>query len=443
MRIRPTPEGKQGKEVATFILTFNAVVMILFTICYSYQLLYIPLVFIRKPKQIEATKLHRYAVVIAGRNESAVIGQLVDSLNEQHYPSNLLDTYVVADNCTDNTAEVAREHGAYVFERFDTVKKGKSWALDYAFKKLMWDPEFADKNYEGFFVFDADNVVDPDFTLEMNKQFDNGARIVTSFRNSKNYDSSWISAGSSLWYLREGKYLSQAREVLKNGSCLISGTGFLVSREVVEEEGGWCHHLLTEDIEFSIDHIMHGDRIAFAPKAMVYDEQPLTLTQSWNQRMRWARGFYQVLIRYGAGLFKSIGTRGFASFDALMTIAPAMVLSILSVVVNGICLLYGFLDLSLTDTIVMATTSSMFFTVFNFYLLFFTFAALTTFTEWDKIHAPKKNKIKYMFTFPIFMFTYLPIAIIAMFKKVEWKPIAHTVVRNTEDIMTNGGTLEA
>ena len=82
-------------------------------------------------------------------------------------------------------------------------------------------------------------------------------------------------------------------------------------------------------------------------------------------------------------------------------------------------------------------------TVVNFYLMFFAFGVLTTVTEWDNIHAPKASKLKYMFTFPFFMFTYLPIAIIAMFKKVEWKPIAHTVVRTADDILTDGGSMQA
>ena len=76
---------------------------------------------------------------------------------------------------------------------------------------------------------------------------------------------------------------------------------------------------------------MHGEHIGYAPKAMIYDEQPITMKQSWDQRMRWSRGFYQVLVHYGRDLFKSIHTRGFASFDAFMTIAPDMVLSLVSV----------------------------------------------------------------------------------------------------------------
>lgn len=422
--------------MAMFILVFNLCVLAIFTVCYSYQLFYVFAVFARKPKDLVASKNHRYAVLVSGRNEALVIGNLIDSINAQNYPSELIDTFIIADNCTDNTAEVAREHGAIVFERDDKVKQGKSWALDYAIKRIF--SEYADKKYEGYFVFDADNVVDPDFVAEMNKTFDNGFRVVTSYRNSKNFDSSWVSAASSLWFLREGKYLSQARSVLGNASCLISGTGFLISREILERDGGWTHHLLTEDIEFSVDNILQGERIGYARKAIVYDEQPITFSASWNQRMRWSRGFYQVLVNYGGRLFKSTLKGNFACFDAFMTIAPAMILSLVSVAVNSVCLLIGFLDLSLTDTITTACVSSIAMTAVNFYLMFFIFGALTTITERKQIHASNKACVKNVFVFPLFMFTYLPIAIIAMFKKVEWKPIAHTVSVTAAEVLSEG-----
>lgn len=426
--------------MGTFILLFNLLVLIIFTVCYSYQLFYVFAVFARKPKALIAKKNHRYAVLISGRNESLVIGNLIDSVKAQDYPSELVDTFVIADNCTDDTADVARSHGAIVFERDDQVKRGKSWALDYAIKRIF--SEYADGYYDGFFVFDADNVVDSHFITEMNKSFDNGFRIVTSYRNSKNFDSSWVSAASSLWFLREGKYLSQARSVLGNASCLISGTGFLISREIFERDGGWTHHLLTEDIEFSVDNILQGERIGYAPHAIVYDEQPITFKASWDQRMRWSRGFYQVLVTYGGRLFRRATRGSFACFDAFMTIAPAMILSLLSVVVNAGCLFFGFLDLSLTDEITMACTTSIMMTAVNFYFMFFLFAVLTTITERDQIHASRKARIKNVFTFPLFMFTYLPIALIAMFKKVEWKPIAHTVVISAAELSADDASAQ-
>lgn len=426
------------RRVQTFIWAFNLTIFVLFTLCYAYQMFYVFAVFIKKPRRYLAKKDHRYAAVISGRNESAVIGNLIDSIKAQKYPSDKLDVFVIADNCTDDTAEVSRAHGAYVFERFNQELVGKSWALDYGFKRIL--DEYADKNYEGFFVFDADNVLDKHFVAEMNNVFDQGNEVVTSYRNSKNFASSWISASYGIWFLREGKFLSQARSVLGN-SCAISGTGWLVSTDLIKRDGGWTHHLLTEDIEFSTDLIVHGQKIAYAPNAIVFDEQPITFEASWRQRMRWSRGFYQVLINYGGKLLKTIGSsKSFSAFDMFMTIAPGMLLTLASIVINSICMVIGFVDPNLTMVVTQTTCEALLFTLVNFYAILFGFAVLTVATEWKQIHARTIDKIKYIPMFPIYMLTYAPIAVIAMFKKVEWTPIKHTVAVSVQDILGEAST---
>ena len=418
----------------SFVDIFNFCVFITFTICYTYQLYYVLVVLSRKPKQLVAKKNHRYAVVVSARNESAVIGDLIHSIKVQNYPTELIDVFVIADNCTDNTADVAREAGAIVFKRFNTEQVGKGYALDYGFKIIR--SQYADRGYEAYFVFDADNVLDVNYFREMNKTFDNGAKASTSYRNSKNYDSNWISAGYAVWFLREAKYLNQARLTL-NTSCAVSGTGFFIAADILEKAGGWKWHLLTEDIEFSTNAIIDGTRIAYCPTAVLYDEQPITFQDSWNQRFRWAKGFYQVFGRYGARLVKGIvkNDRGFrfACYDMLMTIAPGMLLTIVTVLFNLAVLALSFTGHMSTGTMVATSASSIVFCIFNYTVFMFMFGALTTFTEWDNIHSTATKKVRYMFTFPLFMLTYIPIAIVALFKKAEWKPIKHSIAVSVED----------
>ena len=121
----------------SFVDIFNFCVFLAFTICYTYQLYYVFVVLTRKPKQLVAKKNHKFAVVISARNESAVIGQLIHSIKVQNYPSELIDVFVIADNCTDNTADVAREAGATVFPRFNSEQVGKGYALDYGFNVIL------------------------------------------------------------------------------------------------------------------------------------------------------------------------------------------------------------------------------------------------------------------------------------------------------------------
>lgn len=436
-------ELSQSMAALSFVDIFNFCVFVAFTCCYTYQLFYVFVVLTRKAPKAEAKKNHKFAVMIAARNESAVISDLLGSIKMQNYPQELIDIYVIADNCTDDTAAIARNAGATVFTRFNSEQVGKGYALDYGLKSI-WK-EFPGKGYEAYFVFDADNVLDVNYFREMNATFDGGAKASTSYRNSKNFDSNWISAGYGIWFLREAKFLNQARLTL-NTSCAVSGTGFFIAADILENAGGWKWHLLTEDIEFSASSITDGVRIAYCPTAVLYDEQPTTFRDSWNQRFRWAKGFYQVFWHYAGGLFKGIfkNERGykFACYDMLMTISPGMLLSIISIIFNAIIVVLGFMGVMSTGIAIASSLSSIFFCLFNYFMFMFVFGVLTTFVEWDSIRAKTSRKILYMLTFPLFMLTYIPIALVALVKKATWKPIKHTISVDVSDF-SEAGSLES
>jgi cellulose synthase/poly-beta-1,6-N-acetylglucosamine synthase-like glycosyltransferase len=175
----------------TPIVIFNIIVWAFFTFAFFYQFVYIIVVWRRGTVKLpEAKRQHRYAFFIAAHNEEPVIGNLVRSIKAQDYPADLIDTFVVADACNDRTAEEARAAGAIVYERNDLARKGKSWVLDYGFNRIL--DEYGDR-YEAFIVFDADNLLAPNYVTIMNQAFDAGYLVCTSYRNSKNFDSSWVS----------------------------------------------------------------------------------------------------------------------------------------------------------------------------------------------------------------------------------------------------------
>ncbi len=416
-----------------FIRTFNMVIFWVITLTYLYQIVYlvVGLITRRRKQNYVPKKLHRYAAIVSARNEAAVIGELLKTLRAQNYPQHLLDLYVIADNCTDNTAEVSRAGGATVIVRNDTEHIGKGYALDYFFKQL-------EEPYDGYFVFDADNLVDPNFVMEMNKVFDQGYAAVTSYRNSKNYDTNWLTAGYSLWFLREACFLNQPRMVLGT-NCAISGTGFLISHKLIEKHHGWPFHLLTEDIQFSVVCAIAGDRIGYAGDAVLYDEQPTSFRQSWNQRLRWSKGFYQVIMKYMGKLIGGV-LRGkqnaFSCFDMLMTVAPSIMLTLVCVVVNLVVLVgYALEPFTLNAIRLYAeTTQSIWTTISNFYLVLLMYGSLTLISEWNEIRCKAWKKILYVFAFPVFLLTYVPISLAAMFQKVEWKPIKHSVTKSIQDL---------
>lgn len=392
----------------------NYIIMILFFVCYAYQILFIPIAVFKKKKTSNTPQKHRFAVLIAARNEEAVIGNLIKSLKCQSYPERLVDIYVAADNCTDKTAETAEKSGAAVFERTDKTHTGKGYVLKFLLENIK-------KSYDAYIVFDADNVASPNFITEINKIYSDGYEVVTGCRNSKNHGDNWISAGYALWFLREAQYLNRPRFKL-GSSCGISGTGFMVSDRILKKFGGWSFFCLTEDIEFMAHCIVNGIKIGYCEKAEFYDEQPVLFSQSWRQRKRWAKGYLQVLSRYGTKLFSGMVRGSFSCFDMTMSIMPATVLTLMSIAVNALAIALNVFNAAGVGTVLLSLGQS----ALNLYATLFILGAVTTLTERKKIHCSAAKKALYTFTFPIFMLTYIPVSVSAFFTKVEWKHIEHT-----------------
>ncbi len=427
----------------SILVKINALVITIISLLYCYQMFYIAVVFIgewlqkRRAKALHEPPVtqHRFAAIISARNESAVIGQLIDTIKGQNYPAELLDAIVIADNCTDDTAQVARGHGAIVYERFNQEKVGKGFALNYAFHQIARD--YGDSYYDAYVIIDADNLLDENYFKEINKTYSKGYRICTSYRNSKNFDTNWISAGYALWFLRESKFLNNARMML-GSSCAVSGSGFMVASEIIRERGGWNYHLLTEDIEFTVDTVIRGETIGYCAGAMLYDEQPTKFDQSWNQRLRWSKGFYQVAKNYGGrlsgGIVKKHRIQAFSCYDLTMTVMPAMLVTVVILLVDFIMLLTAYFGSTYMPHLTQLMIHTLLFWIGGYYSSLYIMGALTLITERKRISCPVYKRILYSFTFPIFQMTYLPISFVSLFKKVEWKPIRHDVAKTLNEV---------
>ncbi len=418
--------------VVQILNIINIIFSALFLICYAYQVVYMVISLFKKPKKFKETdKSKKYAFITSARNEENVIGQLCNSIKNQDYPKDKIDIFIVADNCTDKTAEVARAHGALVYERFNDRLIGKGYALTELFEHIKSTIGY--DAYDAYIVIDADNILEPNYVTEMDKCFSEGNSVVVGYRNSKNYGENWISAGYGLWYLRESRQLNAVRANL-NLSCEVKGTGFMFSHEVLERQGGWVQHLLVEDVQFTVDSVLAGEKISYCHDAVLYDEQSAKFKESWWQRVRWCRGYLQVLKRY---TFKLLGGffrgKGFSHFDVLMSMSPAFFISVAMVLCNLIGFaLIPFVDIAAFLPAIFAVLPSM----IGAYLLFFMIGLLTTIYEWDRINTSTFKKIWYSITFPVFMATYIPIAAFSFFVKAKWKPVKHHPVDENDFSMS-------
>ncbi|KFJ01306.1 glycosyltransferase family 2 protein [Bifidobacterium stellenboschense] len=361
----------------------------------------------------------RYAVLISARNESKVIGNLIDCIHAQTYPRELIDIWLVADNCTDDTADVVRAMGCHVVERHNDKLIGKGYALTYLLDHMV-DEGLAD-TYDAYFVFDADNKLDKHYFEEMNKAFQSGFRILTSYRNSVNLNDNWVSSGSALWFIRESRFLNNSR-MLFGSSCHVGGTGFMFSKEVMKRNKGWKFHLLTEDLEFTMDSVLHGDRVGYCGSAVLYDEQPVTFAQSWRQRLRWSKGFLQVFRYYGPSLIRrAVRERDFSAVDFTLLLCPFTVLGVIRMILGVLFAAFGFVSWSSQLGALTGWSNGIVLSVLGMMAL----AGLTIVAERGQIGATNKELFAYVLAFPIYMLSYVPISFQAIFSKAQWKPIQH------------------
>lgn len=404
-----------------FLKVLDILMMILGSVGVVYQAICILTSFVAKPVVFpEAPFDKRFAVLISARNEENVVGPLIDSIQSQTYPSSMVDIWLVADNCTDDTAGLARSKGCHVVERQDAERVGKGYALSYLLEGII-SQGYA-KQYDAYFVFDADNRLDRHYIEEMNKAFQSGFRILTSYRNSLNFSDNWVSSGSALWFIRESRFLNSSRMVF-GSSCHVGGTGFMFSREVMERNNGWKFHLLTEDLEFTMDSVLHGDRIGYCGTAILYDEQPVTFKQSWRQRLRWSKGFLQVFRYYGPALIsRAFRERDFSAVDLTILICPLTVLAVIRGIFGIIFPALGFVTWASQITELADWSATAILGI----LALMGLAAMTVLTERDKIGASNKELFAYCLSFPIFMLSYLPISFQAIFANPGWKPIEHS-----------------
>ena len=372
-----------------------------------------------KPKddKMISNKKHKFSIVIAARNEEKVIGNLVDSLKKQNYDKDKYEINVIINNSTDKTYEVAKKHGANAI-KCDVPVKCKGDVLRYTFNK------FKDKDFDAYVIFDADNVVHPDFLLHMNNSLNSGFKVAQGFRDSKNYQDNWISGSYTLFYYIQNFFFNLSRKKL-NSSASINGTGFMVQKEFIENLD-FNPVTLTEDVELTTVCAIHNERIDFVKNAITYDEQPTLFRVSLTQRLRWSKGNLQCWKKYHHALIKSFRkNHNLAAIDMYLNNLAAIVQ-----VISMIIVLVGLIERMITTKIVFSVAG-----ILGFLVSYFATLVVTLFvTVYNKKSISAMLPSLILFT--LFMLSWLPINVVCLFKKnVKWNHIGHNKDVNIDDII--------
>lgn len=371
---------------------------------------------------------HRFCILIPARDESRVIGGLLESIKNQTYKIKMEDVYVIIENEKDKTNEICKTYGASVVVRKKLHLKSKGYALDEGIEEILK----RNKKYDAYFIFDADNILDKNYLKNMIPSFDKGYDIASGYRNCKNGNDSVIAACSSLTFsLINTVFNDQRCRDTKN--ITLSGTGFYVSGDLIERWGCYPFHSLTEDYELSCYAILNNLTTYYNTKSIFYDEQPLTYNKTIGQRVRWIRGYFDVRKNYVPKIKAAINedevNKG-SKIEEVFGVTP-YVFIVIGIVVWLLGTILKIVCDSLLHFPIMFDVAELLILSFSVYLALLVITFIMINKEKDKLDLSYEMKIKALLFNPIFLCTFVSCAIRALLKKeVTWTKVEHGIKKD-------------
>lgn len=227
----------------------------------------------------------RFILLIPAHDEEPVIERTLQGTRQIDYPAGCFETVVLADNCSDRTAEIARAFGATVLERHDPDNRGKGQALDWAFKTQFteWPYEF-----DALVIMDADAELSPDFFKFCSEKVRNGTRLFQSYNTVGNPADNWRTSLLAI-ALSVFHFLRPLGRDRLGFSCGLRGNGMGISRELLTTYG-YPAHSVVEDVELTVFFLLKGIHADFIPGAHTFSRMETSSKSAGTQRTRWENG---------------------------------------------------------------------------------------------------------------------------------------------------------
>ena len=433
--VKAMEEGTAIPAQAYLQLVFSSVTL-LFGILSAYRAVYLVIGLFAPARKYKPHPMDKkYAFVLSARNEEKVIANLIDSIRAQDYPQELIDIYVIADNCDkdDKTAEIAESLGCKVMVRNDPTKQRKGYALQMFFNMIK-DTVGIDAYY-GYAFFDSDNVMAPSFLRKINDAMqEEDLMSCTGYRNVKNLNQNWVTAINGINMYRNSVSVARPRAVVRSKMQLINGTGFVLSYRVLEKNG-WDSLTICEDGELSAKLAVSGAKMGFCEEAEYYDEQPDTVRISVRQRLRWTKGCLVNWWFGGHRILKSFFRKPtWQKYDGYWDFFPYALFSFLWSLIFQIASLILFLCVGDKGYNWGNFLNFVLTMLAGQYLTAFFTGIVVEIREWKKVHFNLFEAIIYLFVWPFYDMIGILLNIMALFMRVTWKPIPHQSIASGSEL---------
>jgi len=310
-----------------------------------------------KSQKITTKKQNKFAIIIPAHNEELMIGDVIDNVLLVDYPREKYDLIIIADNCTDRTAEIARKKGVDCYERKDNVKKGKPYALDWVLRQLNID------SYDAFTIIDADTFIDKTYLNAMNEEINRGAEAVQGYFGVMNPDETWLTRLMAI----PGVVKFNVRYYCKQAiglTCPLMGNGMCFSKNIIKKYG-WNAYSITENWEYYLFLVLNNHNVGYSSGAVIYSHAVTSLKHGEVQRKRWLKGKLKLIRQYvPALLIKGIKEKNLKMIDAAFElILPSYSMlfnwTIGILIVSVILSLFNILDLLFIEWLLIVAISQV------------------------------------------------------------------------------------